>query len=228
MERLNKTSNGSTRRGNWMSNIFLDYFDSLDKLYRDHKNSMCNDMLKYYKWIIKHGKHFKDTDRDSELEKQMIRKNYSHKEKQCYFNAQVLLTVSNDYEYYEGWYITENFSFPIEHAFIVDKGKVIDLTSNGRFQVIEYFGIKIPRIFVLSKILELKCSEPMLFRYWKDMEERTMKYKGRNIFDTFKEKLGKITEADMKVKDRVWIDWEDGTCTPIDIKNIGKRYKIKG
>ena len=207
-----------------MSEI-VKYLHQLEKLYGKPQN-------KYHKWILKHGKSFKGSERDTKKESLLIEHNHPHGIKKCYYNSQVLLTISDKFQYYEGWYITENLPIPLEHAFIVYNGKVIDLTSNGRFQVIEYFGVPIPTKYVLLQILKDSKSDAFLFRYWREKQikgDRKMKgYKGKNIFDTLKEKLGKITEADMTIKDRVWIDWEDGTTSPIDISQLGNRYKIKG
>jgi len=122
----------------------------------------------YYKWVLSQGKIFTDEDRNKDKEKELINQNHSHKQKQCFYNSHILLTRYDDFEYYEGWYITENLPIPIEHGFIVYKGKIIDITVNSKFKVIEYFGVKIPTEFVCTRILKNRYSDSMLFWYWKE------------------------------------------------------------
>ena len=143
-----------------MSDI-IEHLKTFQKLLPEKQN-------KYYQWIIEHGKLFTDDDRNKEKEFELIKQNYSHKEKECFFNSQILLTINNKYQYYEGWYITERIPIPIEHGFIVYDGKIIDITVNNRFKVIEYFGVRIPTEFVCIHIVKTGYSESMLFWYWKE------------------------------------------------------------
>lgn len=122
----------------------------------------------YYDWVLKNGRSFTDKDRNKDKEKELIKQNHPHNQKECFFNSQMLPTVNKDFEYYEGWYITENLPIPLEHEFIMYNGKIIDVTVNSRFKVIEYFGVKIPTKFVCIRILKNRRSESMLFWYWKE------------------------------------------------------------
>jgi len=137
------------------------FLESLQKLMNEQRND-------YYGWILAQGKIFTDDDRDKQKEFELIKQNHSHKEKNCFYNSQILLTINDKYQYYEGWYITERIPIPIEHGFIVYNGKIIDITVNNRFKVIEYFGVRIPTEFVCEHIIKSGYSESMLFWYWKE------------------------------------------------------------
>ena len=114
----------------------------------------------FYKWVLENGKYFKGTDRNKEMERDLIKNKHPHKEKACYYNSQMLLIEldCNDLEYYEGWYIPKGL-IPIEHGFIVHNGKVIDLTINGRGEVEEYFGVRIPSDFIRHRLLEVGLAD---------------------------------------------------------------------
>ena len=116
----------------------------------------------FYKWVLKNGKSFnKINPKINKLE------NASNSQRQCYYNSQ-MLALSGKFEYYEGWYVTENINLPLEHGWNVLNGKVIDVTSHNRFNVDEYFGIKIPINYIRKMILKTGYSDGFLGRYYYD------------------------------------------------------------
>ena len=137
---------------------------------------MSGKQAEYYQWVLDNGKYFKGTDRNKEMEKELIKNKHPHKEKACYYNSQMLLIDldCNDFEYYEGWYIPKGL-IPIEHGFIVHKGKVIDLTINGRGEVVEYFGVKIPTSFIRKRLINEGIADYSLVWFWESLQKKVQK-----------------------------------------------------
>jgi hypothetical protein len=82
----------------------------------------------------------------------------------CYGNAQ-LATLATDekLEYFEGYAVDkEEFFFPVEHAYNMFNGKIVDLTWKTGFQ---YCGIKIPLNFFETKLINHRKAVAMLKPY---------------------------------------------------------------
>lgn len=131
----------------------------------------------YYTWLLEKGETI-----PSETDKRLIRKILKkfpqyNKSKECYYNAQIIAVLSKrsslKLKYYEGFYITDKkLLLPLEHGFLVHKGKVIDPTAYGKFEVREYFGIKINSLEVGKQMLKDGVVEPLLPRiYHKEMKK---------------------------------------------------------
>ena len=145
-----------------MKSLIIKYLESVSELMK------TQDADKFYSWQLENGQLFKK--RDIRREKQLVAKGFAHKQKQCYYNSQMAmlnLGVNTVAKYYEGWYIPKNIPIPIEHGFLVEDGKVIDLTAKG--EVREYFGVEIPMKFILQKINETKMATALIFYYWNDV-----------------------------------------------------------
>jgi len=118
----------------------------------------------FYDWVLANGKLF--TERDLEREKHLIKDGFNHKLKACYYNSQMALFELKDAKYYEGWYIATDIPIPLEHGFLVENEKVVDLTANG-MKVKEYFGVSIPSKFVSEMILKYEMAQSILGLYWR-------------------------------------------------------------
>lgn len=77
---------------------------------------------------------------------------YNHKhllpsinQKECYKNSLLAALVIPELEYWEGFYVTEGIPLPLNHAFNVENGKVVDFTAvKFNINVTEYWGIRVP------------------------------------------------------------------------------------
>ena len=66
--------------------------------------------------------------------------------KSCYKNSLLASLVNDDLEYWEGFYVTEGIPLPLNHAFNVKEGKVVDFTAvKFNISVEEYWGIQVPK-----------------------------------------------------------------------------------
>ena len=118
----------------------------------------------FYKWVLKNGKSFKEIDDDwAELKYA----SNEHKQRQCYYNSQ-MFALGGKFEYWEGWYVTEGINLPLEHGWNVLNDKVIDVTAHKRFNVNEYFGVKIPINYVRKMLVKTGYSDGYLGRYYFD------------------------------------------------------------
>lgn len=124
----------------------------------------------FYKWILKHGKHYT---RDLEIENK-VKDIHSHLDiqlKQCFRNSQILNMMDRSYLYIEGFYIVGQL-FPMEHAFNIYKNKAFDMTADkGGFDVTELFGVIIPNN-ILDDYHDLPDKRPFyspLFYYFERM-----------------------------------------------------------
>ena len=72
--------------------------------------------------------------------------------KECYSNAtKMMLDDPTKYDYVEGYYTSSHLPFPIEHAWLVDKGNgtVVDPTL-GWQPTARYVGVIYPKMFVIT------------------------------------------------------------------------------
>ena len=93
--------------------------------------------------------------------------------KSCFCNAQQLTIYSEgEYEYCEGYAISKVLGIPMEHAWNVKKGKIIDLTWDDGM---EYFGVKVPYKWIKNKFYEFvfkhNVSEAQLLRYYEEVKD---------------------------------------------------------
>lgn len=111
-------------------------------------------MGEYYKWIRDNAE-FMETDAEMIKEKNKLRKelHFRPKKKECFYTA--FLAMADDIDYYEGWVLCPDLGFPIEHAWNVKNGRVIDFTAGlGLPDDCIYYGLKLPNDYVREKILE--------------------------------------------------------------------------
>lgn len=114
--------------------------------------------------LLKHGAEMSEVDAHRSI---ALRQKHDLKNKECFFNAQLLAFVYDSLEYCEG---IASSVIPTEHAWLVDEtGRVIDPTWIHAAlpdehphvpRMIDYFGVKIPK-------KDLK-------RIWKKNRERAM------------------------------------------------------
>lgn len=71
--------------------------------------------------------------------------------KQCYNNSLIAALLEN-YKYIQGYYVTDAFNCPFDHAFnLTQNNKVLDFTAKkSDIKVNEYFGVEIPRDILLD------------------------------------------------------------------------------
>ena len=112
----------------------------------------------YYNWILANGKLF-----NGKQIKPIETPN--NERKKCFYNSQ-MLALSEKYEYWEGWYVTKCFPLPFEHGWNMLDGNIIDVTAYGKFEVNEYFGVKIPIGYIRKMLLKTGYSDGYLGRYY--------------------------------------------------------------
>lgn len=134
---------------------------------KDILKLISNDKQKaYYDWVLKNGKSFGKLKRIQNTKIIDCLKSINNKQiKQCFYNSQ-MIALSEDFDYYEGWYVTKGINLPFEHGWNVICNDVIDVTAYGKFDVNEYFGIKIPLEYIRNKILKTGYSDGFLSRYF--------------------------------------------------------------
>jgi len=113
-----------------------------EMLYHLHRQGTMNEVgEKIYKRILTKGDEFKEVDTK---QSRQLKKEFSCKLGQCYYNAQMIM-ISNPrrFYYYEGWM---SYIIPLEHGWLVDRqtGLVVDPTLNKVKKKGDYFGLKIP------------------------------------------------------------------------------------
>lgn len=144
--------------------VLLDYLNGILRLHYPVYGEKDTPGWGFYNWILKTGKLFTEKE-DAEKYHQEFKKVF----KGCYFNAQVMALDNKELTYYEGWRITEKVGIPMEHAFNIVEGKVVDITwADG----IEYFGIEVPIMFVTGEFIKRRTAHPVLFQLWEETEGR--------------------------------------------------------
>jgi len=115
------------------------------------KLGFSENQKKYYNFLLNKGILFKEIEQRKRVER--LSRFNNPQIKQCYRNS-LILALSTEVEYVEGYYVFDNLGFPIEHAWNTQGDKVIDTTAilldN---QPDEYFGIIVPKD-VLRKYLD--------------------------------------------------------------------------
>lgn len=144
--------------------VILDYLNGILKLHYPVYAEEGTLAGRYYKWILKTGQLF--TERE-EVKKFHI--TFSKMFKGCYYNAQFMSMEYKELKYYEGWGITKAVGIPLDHAFNVINGKVVDISwVDG----IEYFGVEVPIMFVTGEFIKERTAHPVLFQLWEETERR--------------------------------------------------------
>ena len=115
----------------------------------------------YYRYLLAHGKPFTRTRSSRSF-------GGFGKVKECYINAQRAAIGDLRLHYYEGYGLSQGL-IPVEHAWIVYRGVVIDPTW-GRFRDRQavYFGMRVPTDYVSKHWLKYGMAENLLARYLLD------------------------------------------------------------
>ena len=117
-----------------------------------------------FAWMVENGQYL---DRNIEKTHQLKGETfYEPQLKECYMNA--LMMRSEGLSYWEGWMVSEQIPIPISHAWNLFDNQVIDFTSTlwGRDDETRiYFGVEIPKDFVMQQMLETGISGPYLYPY---------------------------------------------------------------
>lgn len=136
---------------------------------------------KYYKWMAEKGKTFLPTEPDKTIEKfhRVAAKLRYDKSKQCYYNSQMMAIILKkedlkiNLKYYEGLYIVQGLeALPLEHAWLVYRGKVFDPTGDNREDVIEYFGMEIDLKTILVSQVKTGSANALLWKVFMEWSKK--------------------------------------------------------
>jgi len=142
--------------------IILEYLNSMGQLFSE-ESEQGRIVRAYYGWILKTGKLF-----TGKGDTKKFPKTFKKRFKGCYYNAQFMAIENEELKYYEGWGTTEKVGIPVEHAFNVVDGRVIDISwPDG----VEYFGIEVPVEFAREEMLKEKTAHPILYQWWMKNKE---------------------------------------------------------
>lgn len=141
--------------------LILEYLNSMCQLFSE-ESEQGRSVRAYYRWVLKTGKLFTEKG-----DAKKFHKTFKKRFKGCYYNAQ-FMAMDNGIKYYEGWGTTEKVGIPLEHAFNVVDGKVIDISwPDG----VEYFGIEVPVEFAREEMLKEKTAHPILYQWWEKIKK---------------------------------------------------------
>jgi len=162
-------------KGQDIKTFLMEYLENMDNMYAEYEGRMfgwtdekglflCT---RYFKWIIEHGQFY---ERDIEATNRLIENTYyTPKIKECYHNSMMLLTdnLPSELGYCEGFMISSSFPMPIEHAWNVLDGKVLDFTStlwreNNQKEERIYFGVEMPKMWAIHHMLDVGITGPYL------------------------------------------------------------------
>ena len=105
-----------------------------------------------YDWFLKNATLLTGMDVELTDAENKLSPFYKPEIKQCYYNS---MMAHPSLEYWEGWATS---MIPLNHAWNVKDGKVVDTTwclldhQRGKAEHILYFGIYIPREFIVSQL----------------------------------------------------------------------------
>jgi hypothetical protein len=121
---------------------------------------------KYYKFLLENCKEYKDEIRDEAYDIPYSDINI----KECFKNS-LIVSLTTDQEYVQGFYMTSLIAMSMEHAFnINDKGQVLDHTARKfGIKVKERYGMIIPKEF-LWEYVETDQHETALRAYFKSLK----------------------------------------------------------
>lgn len=127
------------------------------------------DKTGFFKYAINHGRMFLK-DHSLPVDQRIMNEVYP-RSRQCYWNA-YRAALSFKMEYWVGWYLPEfegKVMFPMEHAFNVKDGHVLDLTAQHiNTDVAEWYGLLIPPVYFVKYH---KSIRGILFEYYAEKEK---------------------------------------------------------
>jgi hypothetical protein len=125
-------------------NVVLRYLESVNKMLGNSKES----------YILANGTLFIGR----EPSKNFIKTTFEPEMNRCYYNAQNISFEYKNLRYFEGVAFYDCIGLPIDHAWCVSDGKVIDITWEKPFEKYSrtciYYGIDIPKGFVKKSLYE--------------------------------------------------------------------------
>lgn len=116
----------------------------------------------YYRWLLDNSVHFIPNG------KPKIKLRFKPEKRRCYYNAQRIAIDRKDALYFEG-YATSKGLPPLEHAWVVIGGKVLEVTWNN--DAIEYYGVHVPTDFIREYWLKTEESRDVLSHYYRQIME---------------------------------------------------------
>jgi len=84
-----------------------------------------SELVKYKEWILNEGTLFTKV---NIFLSQQLAKEYNCKIKSCYKNVWDIASIQSDFKFFEGYIWNKRIPMPMEHAFLVRDGAVIDPT----------------------------------------------------------------------------------------------------
>jgi hypothetical protein len=156
---------------NGIKKFLTDYLNNMHEMYSKEGSMIWGWTSKkgqylakhYFKWVQEHGSYY---ERDVDLTNELLNKvYYTPRLKECYANSLHIMNEQNEIGYCEGWMISSNIPIPIEHAWNIKDGKVLDFTSTlwGRDDEERlYFGVQIPSNFVREECIKTGVTGPYL------------------------------------------------------------------
>ncbi len=141
--------------------ILIEYLENVHKTIKSRPE----------RYILAHGTLFAGREPSKNV---FERPNFEPKSNRCYYNSQ-FLAIDKDLKYFEGF--AHDGLNPLEHAWNVSDGKVIDITwelNDRKFKenhdaTCIYYGIEIPTDFVRKNLKERELGEPLLFNYLRSL-----------------------------------------------------------
>lgn len=136
----------------------IDYIEIHGKMYREQKlwGDLPEDapirVADIYDWFLKNAVPLTGMDVELADAEMKLTRFFKPEIKQCYYNS---MMAHSSLEYWEGWATS---MIPLNHAWNVKDGKVVDTTwslldhQREQAEHILYFGIKIPREFIMSQL----------------------------------------------------------------------------
>lgn len=118
--------------------------------------------VKFYDYILENGKSFGPPTLTKKEQKVLDALFIKFQTKSCYYNAQSIAVTSSEFEYWEGWAMTEKVPIPLGHSWNTIDGNIIDVTWKDG---VEYFGIKIPTNYIRKFWLANGRSEALMKFY---------------------------------------------------------------
>ncbi len=143
--------------------VFVEYLECVSK--------MLSSRIDIEGYILSHGTLFIGR----EPSKNVVVPSFKPKSKQCYYNSQ-LLALEENIQYIEGYAF--DGLLPLEHAWCVSDGKVIDVTwevtdrknKENHDQTCIYYGIEIPKGFVWENMSKRELAEQLIYKFIKSCQ----------------------------------------------------------
>ena len=126
----------------------------------------------FWQWFLRKGKAFTKTRSTRGF-------TYRGKAKECYYNAQKAALNNSRLTYYEGLAYSKGL-IPVDHAWVVYRGVVIDPTWERWKRVTVYFGVPIPTEYISKHWVKTGMSEDLLkLYYWTRISKVKPKWASR-------------------------------------------------